>query len=65
MWNQNYDPFGNVVISTAAAALPTVLLLAMIASGRVKIHIAAVVAWMAGLSPLFVEPILEIFTAGW
>ncbi len=44
MWEQNYNPFGNVVLSTVAAAVPTVLLLAMIASGKVKIHIAAVIA---------------------
>jgi lactate permease len=44
MWNQVYDPFGNATLSTLAAAIPAVFLLIMIASGRVKVHIAAVVA---------------------
>jgi lactate permease len=44
MWNHVYDPFNNSVLSTIAAALPVVTLLALIASGKVKAHIAAVVA---------------------
>ena len=41
IWSQVYNPFGNVVLSSLAAAVPIVLLLAMIASGKVKPHIAA------------------------
>jgi lactate permease len=44
MWNQVYDPFGSPWLSTAAAALPAASLLIMIASGKVKVHIAAVTA---------------------
>jgi lactate permease len=44
MWNQIYNPLGNAALSTIAAALPVVTLLVLIASGRVKAHIAAVVA---------------------
>ncbi len=44
MWNQVYDPFANQVLSTAAAALPVVTLLVLIASNKVKAHIAAVIA---------------------
>ena len=44
MWNQVYDPFGNAALSTIAAALPVVTLLVLIASGKVKAHIAAVAA---------------------
>src|SRR6201985_1015557 len=44
MWNQIYDPFNNQVLSTIAAALPVVTLLALIASNKVKAHIAAVIA---------------------
>src|SRR6478735_5931996 len=44
MWNQVYDPFGNSVLSTLAAALPVVVLLGLIASNAVKAHIAAVIA---------------------
>src|ERR1700719_3479494 len=44
MWNQVYDPFGNAAFSTIAAALPVVTLLVLIASNKVKAHIAAIVA---------------------
>jgi len=44
MWNQVYDPFGNQVLSTLAAALPVVVLLGLIASNAVKAHIAAIIA---------------------
>jgi lactate permease len=44
MWNQIYDPLNNTVLSTIAAALPVVTLLVLIASGKVKAHIAAVIA---------------------
>jgi lactate permease len=44
MWNQIYNPLGNTVLSTIAAALPVITLLVLIASGKVKAHIAAVIA---------------------
>ncbi len=44
MWNQIYNPLGNAALSTIAAAVPVVTLLILIASGRVKAHIAAVIA---------------------
>jgi lactate permease len=44
MWNQVYNPFGNAMFSTIAAAIPVVTLLVLIASGKVKAHIAAIVA---------------------
>jgi lactate permease len=44
MWNQVYDPFGNAALSTIAAALPVVTLLALIASNKVKAHLAAIIA---------------------
>ena len=44
MWNQVYNPFGNSALSTIAAALPVVTLLVLIASNRVKAHIAAIIA---------------------
>src|ERR1700739_701491 len=44
MWNQVYNPLDNAVLSTAAAAVPVVTLLVLIASGRVKAHIAAIIA---------------------
>jgi lactate permease len=54
MWNQIYNPLGNAALSTVAAALPVVTLLVLIASGRVKAHIAAVIA-------LIVANIITIF----
>src|SRR6201991_1889987 len=44
MWNQIYNPLNNAVLSTIAAAVPVVTLLVLIASGRVKAHIAAIIA---------------------
>jgi lactate permease len=44
MWNQIYNPFNNATLSTVAAALPVITLLVLIASGKVKAHIAAIVA---------------------
>jgi lactate permease len=44
MWSQVYNPFNNAFLSTIAAALPVVTLLVLIASNKVKAHIAAVIA---------------------
>ncbi len=44
MWNQIYNPLGNATLSTIAAAIPVVTLLVLIASGKVKAHIAAIIA---------------------
>src|SRR5215475_11773361 len=44
MWDQHYNPLNNAVLSTIAAAIPVVTLLVLIASGRVKAHVAAVIA---------------------
>ena len=44
MWNQVYNPLGSAALSTIAAAIPVVTLLILIASGRVKAHIAAIIA---------------------
>ena len=44
MWDQHYNPLNNAVLSTIAAAIPVVTLLVLIASGKVKAHIAAIIA---------------------
>jgi lactate permease len=44
MWDQHYNPLNNTALSTVAAAIPVVTLLVLIASGRVKAHIAAIIA---------------------
>jgi lactate permease len=49
MWNQVYNPFNNAVLSTIAAALPVVTLLALIASNKVKAPIAAIVALLVAI----------------
>ncbi|MEK1890697.1 MAG: L-lactate permease [Phyllobacterium sp.] len=55
MWNQVYNPFNNAVLSTLAAAIPVVVLLAMIASNKVKVHIAAIIALIvANLVAIFI-----------
>jgi lactate permease len=55
MWNQIYNPFNNAVLSTIAAALPVVTLLVLIASNKVKAHIAAIIALVvANLVAIFI-----------
>ena len=44
MWDQIYNPLGNAALSTVAAAVPVVTLLVLIASGKVKAHLAAIIA---------------------
>ena len=46
---QNYDPFHQPVLSAAVAAFPVLLLLVMIASGKVKAYWAALIALAATL----------------
>jgi lactate permease len=55
MWNQVYNPFGNATLSTIAAALPVVTLLVLIASNKVKAHVAAIAALIvANLVAIFI-----------
>jgi lactate permease len=55
MWNQIYNPLGNAALSTVAAAIPVVTLLVLIASGKVKAHIAAIIALVvANLVTIFI-----------
>ena len=55
MWNQVYNPLNSSALSTIAAALPVVTLLVLIASNKVKAHIAAIVALIvANLVAIFI-----------
>src|ERR1051325_4366332 len=48
-WTQNYDPLGSLWLSTAMAALPVVLLMALLATGRVSAPRAALAGLAAAL----------------
>lgn len=49
-WLQNYNPFGNAVISTLVAALPVVVLLGAIAIFEIRIHLAALLGLAVALA---------------
>ena len=49
LWLQNYDPLGNMVLSTLLAALSVVVLLGLIAFGGMPIHRAALLGLLAAL----------------
>ena len=49
-WQQIYDPFGNMIISTALAAIPVVVMLAALGFFHIKAHIAAGMGLIAALA---------------
>ena len=49
MWPQTYDPFGNMLVSTAVAALPVVVLLGGIAILEIRAHLAAALGLVAAI----------------
>src|SRR5438309_8481891 len=53
-WTQNYDPFGSPLLATLFAALPIVLLLGLLATGRVSAPVAA----LAGLTAAVLVAVL-------
>jgi lactate permease len=48
-WTQNYDPFSSPWVSTLVAALPVVLLLGLLASGKVPAQLAAFIGLLAAI----------------
>jgi lactate permease len=49
MWNQVYDPLNQQALSTLVAAIPVVTLLVLLASGKIRAHLAALVALAAAI----------------
>ncbi|HWG44555.1 MAG TPA: lactate permease LctP family transporter [Gemmataceae bacterium] len=50
LWTQNYNPYDNALLSTLVAALPIVLLLGLLATGRVSAALAALIGLLAALA---------------
>ncbi|HEX2839668.1 L-lactate permease [Hyphomicrobium sp.] len=50
MWSQVYDPFGSMLLSTAVAAIPVVVLLGAIGILEIRAHIAALLGLIAALA---------------
>src|SRR5436190_8100540 len=48
-WAQRYDPLSSPLASTLVAAIPVVVLLAALASGRVQAHVAALLGLAAAM----------------
>ena len=69
IWLQNYDPFGNALISTLVATLPVVVLLGAIAWLEIRIHLAALlglgVAMAVALFAYKMPPVVAFAAAGY
>lgn len=49
VWQQVYDPFNNMVVSTLLAAIPVVVMLVALGFMHIKAHIAAGLGLVAAL----------------
>ena len=49
VWQQRYPPFGNMIISTALAAIPVIVMLGALGFFHIKAHIAAGMGLVAAL----------------
>lgn len=50
MWSQVYDPFGSMILSTAVAALPVIVLLGGIGIFELRAHVAALMGLATALA---------------
>jgi lactate permease len=50
MWPQIYDPFGSMIVSTAVAAIPVLVLLGAIGIFEVRAHLAAILGLATALA---------------
>ena len=54
-WSQNYSPVGGIGLSALVAAIPVVVLLALLAFWHVRAHLAAILSLLvAGAIAVFV-----------
>ena len=49
LWSQVYNPLGSALLSTLVAAIPVVVLLGLIAAGKVQAYVAAIAALIAAV----------------
>ncbi len=49
VWQQTYNPLGSAILSTLVAAVPIVVLLGLIAAGKVQAYVAAIAALLSAL----------------
>ena len=50
IWSQVYDPFGSMLLSTLAAAIPVIVLLGAIGIFEIRAHIAAMLGLLSALA---------------
>src|ERR1043166_8125459 len=68
-WSQVYDPLSNVLLSTAFAALPIVVLLGSLAGLRIRAHYAALLGLLSSFAVAVIifrmPPAMTIASAGY
>jgi len=49
IWSQNYDPFGNTILSTLVCAIPVLVLLGGLGIFQIRAHYAAIAGLVAAV----------------